>query len=212
MSCAIATDAVADGNFQTSASPLTWNHAYNGNLLIVPVYRVENSISSVTYDGVALTKAATVLSSVTAHELTFWYLIGGANGTKQIAVTPSAGSFVAAVSASYTGADQTAQPDNFATENSGASTSAYRVSLTPNVDNCWILLVGENDEVFNSQTNCVVRQLNAVSSFALFDTNGPISPAASTTLGWDVTFVTTKAISIIASIAPGGRKFYLSPG
>lgn len=214
LSCAIATDAVADGNFQTSASPLTWNHNYAGDLLVVGVYRVENSISSVTYNSLPLTPITTSTNPVTSHEVSLWYLIGQAAGLQQIAITPSAGSFVAGVSGSYSGTNQTAQPDNFDTEHAGGSTSSYRVSLTPNVNNCWILLLGANDELFNSEFNCVVRQLNASGGFALFDTDGPISPAASTTLGWDVTFVTTKAVSIIASIAPAGaaKRFFLSPG
>lgn len=121
---ALAFDATSNSGNKSSVSSYSWSHTCTGsNLILVVGITAENAsdtgqmlVDGVTYNGVAMTKAndqdTTVTPGGSSNYSSIWYLKNPATGANSIAVTHH-GTVVASVgmAVSYTGADQTTQPD-----------------------------------------------------------------------------------------------------
>lgn len=126
----IAYDNATAGGFQASGNSLTFSHTVNSNtngqLSVCAYSRNNQTVSGVTYNGVAMTKAAEVTDSTFGVVYaSLWSLVAPATGANNVVVsftgTPSVMSGASAVS--YTGVDQTTPYSN-ATTNSGNSASS----------------------------------------------------------------------------------------
>lgn len=172
---AIALDAVSHGS---GASPLTISHTCSGVNRLLLVFNRGALPSSVTYNGVSLTKLVDTSSGST--RLTLWYLIQPDPGTHDLVIT--SGSNPLAVVISYTGAARAAT--NWVT-NTGTSsgTTTLGISTTPSQDNCWIAMgvstTAGNPGGIAGTTNQTTRD-NTVSNLYGGDTNGAITPAGAT--------------------------------
>lgn len=115
---AVAFDATANSS-GTGVSSLTYSHTCTGSdrVLIVAITWGDTSITgasitSVTYNGVALTQYSTRMGGIGLNEV--WYLIAPATGANNIVVTvtnvvpaEAPSSNIVAGSMSFTGVDQT---------------------------------------------------------------------------------------------------------
>lgn len=156
-------------------------------------------ITGVTYNSVAMTLVDKQLNSSNDSYTYLYYLINPSTGANNITITNSNAAIgIRAASASYTGAKLSAQPDNTA-KNTATGTSISQ-SLTPVADNCWIVS-GTGNEGSNPSAGTGTTLRDTGSTSAIGDTNGPIHPAASTSMAWSTGGSVHLAV-IMASISP----------
>lgn len=111
--------------------------------------------------------------------LFFYQLVNPATGTHSITANLSSSVLCSSVAASYTGANQSGQPDNANTSSSGS------MSITSVADNCWMVAAVQDNSVPTAGTGSTLRTSNgSFLAIALFDSNAPIHPAGSNTMAW----------------------------
>lgn len=198
---AIAQDATSSGVVNPGTS-LTYSHTCTGSNLILFVgvrgTSTNGSITGVTYNGVAMTEVARVLETGGNIYNYLFYLIAPATGTNNVVVSSNSNSLITAVSASFTGAKQSSQPDASGT-NSGAS--PLTTSLTSVADNCWgIMLAQDNNGSLTAGTGATKIVQDTFNAMALLTySSNPITPAGNFSM--EVTSSNTYA-TIIVSISP----------
>ena len=182
---AIAFDAVTDGGFGTVAGTTkTFAHTCTGSDRILFVATAGGSgftddITGVTYNTVAMTLVNKVKIPGDRY-IYLWYLIAPATGSNNVVVTTStSGGFVGASATSYTGAKQSGQPD--ANTTNTVTGNSLTGTLTTIADNCWTVLAGEqNGATPTAGTGSTLRTTSQ--NPELFDSNGAITPAGSTSM------------------------------
>src|SRR5690242_11384212 len=101
---AVAIDSVTSTT--TAAGSATWSHTVGtgANRLLIVGIAIKNSqtVTSVTYGGVALTQATALANT---GRLEVWRLVAPASGTANIVVTFAAGTGAAIGAVSFTGVD-----------------------------------------------------------------------------------------------------------
>lgn len=136
----------------------------------------------------------------------FFYWLGPATGSNTLAVTMSATSYVMVAAADYTGVAQSGQPDASISSISGASTSSITTTITSIADNCLTILCSgsyDNGNPPSAGTATTKRISGSFGAPCICDSNGPITPAGSTSL--QVTYphnIAVGIIGIMASFAP----------
>lgn len=130
---ALAFDAKTDNLI--ASNPVTVSHTCTGSelILIVGISDSNSAAATVTYNGVAMTKA--VQKGVESLQL--WYLINPATGAHNVVATASTSFGGGGLGTlSLTGAKQSAQPD---ATNSGSTTAnaTGTATITTVADNCF---------------------------------------------------------------------------
>ena len=155
----IAFDAAAQSSPVGAVGSRTWAHTCTGSnrILFVGFYTgtAFGSVTSVTYAGVEMKKINTVGGGNTNSFL--YYLIAPTTGTNNVVVTIANSDSLAGSSMSYTGANQTAQPD---ANTIGHSTGTNLTdTLTVGAENSWAVLWFRNESDGNSTggANSVAR-------------------------------------------------------
>jgi len=189
---AIAYDASAYGNDGGGlTTSISWSHTCTGSNLILIVGTVSGSngnVSGVTYNGVAMTKitGSSGYSSQCGNTV-FWYLINPPTGSHTVAVTLGSSDTISGVSASYTGASQTSQPDSYHASSNSTGTT-YSDSTTTVANNSWVIGYFVNNQGTTISAGSGTTSRVSVSGVAyiianmLADSNGPQTPAGSATL------------------------------
>lgn len=199
---AIAFDAFSDGVNFTESSPLTWTHTCTGSdrLLIVGTVgdTASDTVSGVTYNSVAMTKIAAVLVPDNRY-LTLWYLLNPASGANTVSVTSAGPAGAAGRSTSYTGVQQSGQPDASTTNTVSANTT-LTTTLTTIADNCWTMLVAKATVATLGAGTGSTARTAVTEQLALFDNNAAITPAGSTSM--TVTFGSGNCGTVMASFSP----------
>lgn len=197
----IAFDAVSTG--QSTSLSFNVSHTVTGSQPILFAGIDTNGdgdvITSVAYNGSAMTQIAKLQYSSSAEFMYLYYLVNPSTGTNNISVTKSGGaSSVRVRGISYTGAKQTGQPDASTTQ-AGTNTPASK-SITTVANNSWSVMFGVNiDANWAASTGSTAR--GAASNTQLFDSNAAITPAGSYSMS--LTFAGTRNWGLIlASIAP----------
>lgn len=199
---AIAFDAASGGSGYPVTS-LTVSHTCSGSNRLLRV-GVRSSVTSggdtitgVTYNGVAMTKIASQSATVDRW-ITLWELVDPDIGTHDIVATNIAPELIVVCAASYTGADA---KDN---HNTGATSgTALSVSATPVADNCWINgMFSCNITDIAAGSGTTNRNTSSGGDAMMCDNNAAISPAASTAL--NVTASSSLIGGVVASIVPRG--------
>lgn len=206
---ALAVDATSTKN--TGASPSSnpsWSHTCTGSNLALFIgvgwSTASVTVSSVTYNGVALTQVGTTATNSTGNAA-IYRLIAPATGahTAQVTFSGTASAWMWGIS--FTGADQTSPEDG--TNNNTGSTSPVSTAVTPTADGDYIIDMGVFLSNFSITVNSNQTQVlnlfnssNATTGIGSYHTN-PISPAASTTMQW--TFSGTKSwAQTVAAVRP----------
>ncbi|HZR66755.1 MAG TPA: C25 family cysteine peptidase [Terriglobales bacterium] len=146
----MAVDATtsAQNELTTAANTLTFAHtttATGTNLVLVVgvsmniSQRTATTVSGITYNGVALTRAGVQNDSSNAVRTEIWYLINPGTGTHNVVVTENIGGILSTIgtvagATTFTGADQTTPIRAFASNQSaGTNANAYvNVASGPN--------------------------------------------------------------------------------
>lgn len=177
---AIAFDAVTDLT-QTTATSLTYSHTTTGSdrILFVGV-RSTGTVTGVTYAGTAMVQQAfsdgTGGSGINNY---IFSLFAPASGANNVVISMSSSIDIASGAMSYTGANQSNTLD--ATGTAVASATSITFTLTTVLDNCWLVMTGDNagggyTEGANTTRRYPVAGGN--SKFG-FDTNSAQTPAGS---------------------------------
>jgi hypothetical protein len=213
---AIAFDASTNGNF-VSGTTRTFSHTCTGSDRILFVEAVINEatdkITGVTYSGVSMTRIATV-NPTANRRLYLYYLIAPATGANNVVITASSSTAIGGNAASYTGVAQSGTIIDVSTTATD-TTSPIATSLTTTIDNTWTILCTTQDTttVFSASTGSTFRVQNTTyADVSIFDSNGAITPAGSTTMTVTNGTMTT-AGTIMAAFAPvsGGGGGVIKP-
>lgn len=184
---AIAFDAKTGFTYSGSTVTQTYSHTCSGSdrILFVGVsIRNTRTITSVTYNGVAMTQSGSSIGVGTVVDYLF-YLVNPATGTNTVSITQSAADTITSCSISYTGASQTGQPD--ATSTGGpTTTTSYSQSVTSVADNCFAVLYGNaaSGAALIAGSNTTIRNQPEVlfTGAFLIDSTAAKTPAGTFTL------------------------------
>lgn len=195
-----------------SGTTVTFSHTVAGSntILFVGVcsrntgfVQSADVVTGVTYNGVAMTQITKV--NVQVYEYIYlFYLLAPAAGTNSIIVSRGApvsgGINLIGLSSSYTGVQQSGQPDSSNTNGTGGFTTS--VGLTTVANNCWVVGIGSfyQDTGTTANSSGTIRQHSG--SATLADSNSPISPAGSTTMDFNNPGSNGGGESIAASFSP----------
>lgn len=129
---AIAFDAAASVGSNTG-TPFTWSHTCTGSnlvLLVAVSLRGQTTVSSISYNGVALSKLDSDTTGTTGSDARseLWALVNPATGAHTVSVALSGSDRAAGVSVSLTGASQTGGAATF-----GTAAKANGTGTTPSV-------------------------------------------------------------------------------
>lgn len=200
---ALAFDA-ASGASIVNGTSITLSHTCTGSsrLLIAAVRDDSGSdtLTGVTYAGVAMTQIAKINHTAASVWLYMYYLVAPATGANNIVASFSGGAANHQLAgSSYTGASGT-QPDASNTREVNESGNSV-VTVTVVASNCW--LVGTHSSA-SSQPGSIVNGVlrsSAIANTDIFDSNATVGTGAQT-IGGNWGSADDHAF-IGASIAPG---------
>ena len=180
------------------AGPFTWSHTCSGSdrLLRVTTSHFDSSdtISSITYNGVALTAVPGGSTNNGQYYVTAYYLIAPDTGTHDIVVTVTGSVFdFGAGAISYTDAHQTTPLGTAVTATGTSTTPSVTVSSAADelVDDGLVIIHGGTLSVGAGQT----QRWNAIASSGFIKYAGSTEGgAASTTMSWSNSSSQTWAI------------------
>lgn len=181
---AIALDTSNIGTSGTSTS-ITWNHTVTGSNTAVFVgvrstSSATDNVTGVTCGGVAMTKGPVIAGDSFLRRCnSVWFLLGVDPGVQAIVVNGTPSDFISGMSASYTGVQQSGQPDNTTTAIAGSS--PITKALVTVADNCWIFAMSGN-EATTPTANTGITMRKTTSGLGIGDSNGAITPAGSYTM------------------------------
>ncbi len=185
------------GENDGASTTLTGSHSCSGSdrLGVVAILGDNNNggagaddIASVTWGGspCTLIDKITVFPDNSARFQYLYAILGPATGSQSIVITTSGAHSLYGLAASYTGVQQSSQPDATTTHISPSPTSStLTTSLTTTTDESWIIMV---EQSFKDTENtpgvagagAVRRTYNATyGNISIFDSGGAISPTGS---------------------------------
>jgi len=190
------------------AGPFTWAHTCSGSdrLLRVTTSHFDSSdtISSITYNGVALTAVPGGSTNNGQYYVTAYYLIAPDTGTHDIVVTVSGSVFdFGAGAISYTDAHQTTPLGTAVTATGTSTTPSVTVSSAADelVDDGLVIIHGGTLSVGAGQT----QRWNAIATSGFIKYAGSTEGgAASTTMSWSNSSSQTWAIVAVPIKPVGG--------
>ncbi len=189
----IAYATSADGgNNGGSGTSRTWSHTVSSGTdrylfvgIVGDVSSGADDVSSVTYNGVAMTLIAKQLQGATSGNR-WQYVYGLANpdaGAHNAVVTFSSAHWILAGSIEYTGVQGV---DTYTT--STAFTNSKTTSLTTGVNKCWTVLFSNgNASTQSAGSGSTLRRQAADSFWAWFDSGADITPAGSYSMNTTMT-------------------------
>lgn len=132
------------------------------------------------------------------EEVYLYYIVNPDSGTNTVTATLSGTPTTRMSVATYIGASQTGVPDASAT---GQSTNGGTGTLTTIANNCWAVMFVRGSTDVVASTNSTERPSAAGSTSAIFDSNGPITPAGSFSMLYTDT---GPSAWVMASFSPAG--------
>lgn len=196
---AIAFDAVTTSS--ASSYSLTVGSGSDRILWVGATVGSSQTITGVTYNGVAMTSAGTAATASTYKSYLF-YLVAPASGSHTVAITTSGAGFLQSWAASYTGVDPASPTDGYATH-VATTTNNSAASITTTVAHDWFIAHGFED-TFGDRTwnspgspNTVLR--TSLQFVACYDSAGPLSLVGAN--GGQVGFTTGNASHVTIVLA-----------
>jgi hypothetical protein len=211
---AIAYVNSADLGNNSGSGSLTASYTVGSgaNRLLVVVFLGDASngnddITAVTYAGVSLTLAAKIPAgsfTTTQQRLQYiYFLLNPASGANNVFISSTNNHYLVAGCADYSGVAQSGQPDKTTTLVS-ASTTTITTTLTTVANNCWTVLMTQqfpNDPTAGAGSTVRVSGA-AFSDWTILDSNGPITPAGSTSMTANFTSAIFEICGVMVSFSP----------
>jgi len=160
-------------------------------------------LTSITYNGVAMTQIGSTMNHTSGVNIYLFYLIAPSTGANNIVCTCDATmDEIDLRSASYTGAKQSGVPDASVSNGPTASQTSFSQSVTMTEDNCWLVGSWRNNAgAWTVGTNTYGRVDNSgADSMVLIDSNSSQGTAGSKTM--TATCSSATVGGIMASFAP----------
>lgn len=208
----IAFDAAVNGGIVNPGTSRTWSHTCTGSdrILFVAVFgdlltsdATGAKITGATYNGVAMTLLDKVTPPASGERwLYLYYLINPDTGANNVVVSASSSIVIAGNSASYTGVNQSGQPDA-TNKGTASSTTSITRSLTTIADNCWTFMAGKASGGNVTAGSGSTMRSTENNDLGIFDSNGAITPAGSTSMTMNSS-ITTVFSAVMASFSPSG--------
>lgn len=186
VSAAVAHDNSTCSTFQTGVSSVTYaktNTGSNITLLMAAYADGADLVTGITYNAVAGTFIAKRERPIDSGYSYMYYLINPATGANNVVISTSANTGIIGCAASYTGTNQSTQPDNSGT-NAGKPVSELYATLTPNSDGTFVVFAALLDNDSIAAGTATTMRASGSSVFAIGDSGGVVSPAAATTIGY----------------------------
>lgn len=203
-----------------TSSTATLSHTTSGSdrllFAFIVIKSSLNVITSVKYNDVSMTLLSSNRIGSTPAYMAVYYLVNPTVGTNNIVATFSSSYKYQIHGISYNGCKQTDQPNTSSTNNTSQIITSITGTVTTTIDNCWTILFGgtEIDGGWNltAGNNSTLRSAADYSS-AVFDSNGPKSPAGSTSMtanagGSGQIAAITVAITPLPAVGPANIKSY----
>jgi len=191
--------AYVTGNTGTATSTsLTLSTDCTGaDILLVGFTLGSGTVTSVTYNGVSMTLATSNTSGISGY---LYYLVAPSSGTNNVVITPSGSTTINAISACYSGAKQTGQPD--ATSNaSDVLIDEVGQNVTTIADNCFVVAFG-GVSLGSTLTRISSGTTRSMANKTILFDNGPKTPAGSVTSTYTSNIPSDVLVICIASISP----------
>jgi len=207
----IAFDAVSDSIYRGWVSSFSYSHTCgsSADFLIVGVAFFDNGandMTSVTYNSESLTQA--VIHDFSNTFAAVYYMYAPDTGSAYSIVVTFNDDIAGggAVASSYSGVNQSDQPD--ATNSAGGYGSSASVNVETQADNSWVFSAAHMYDSSGSPGcgNTQLALLNSGSYFAgLSDTGGPKTPAGTQQMSWSYLSYGEQVIAAM-SFAPATNK------
>lgn len=202
----IAFDAASNSGYQAAASSYNWAHVCTGHdrylVVGVAMLSLAQTVSSITYGGVALTLLGSRSSISGACRIELWGLVAPARGSNTIAVTLTGAIASAGCATSLLGVHPTAPVESFTSAqatNVGAADAT--VAAEPTVaDNVWhVDIVATDDTAITVGAGQTQRaNVTGAGGSGAMSTEGPQTPVGAVTMSWtDVAALATWAIGTV---------------
>lgn len=215
----IAFDAASNSGYKTAQSSYTWNHTCSGSdrYLTVGISMLSvagSSVSSMTYNGVALSLISAKASVSGAVRAELWGLIAPALGTNVISVTLSAGLDSIGEAVSFTQVNQTVPYEGAASAsatNVGAADATVNVSTTADNDWCVDIVATDDTAITVGAGQTQRNNVSGALGSGGMSTEGTITPPGTVTMSWtNVGALATWSIVAVAlrPIAASGAAFF----
>jgi hypothetical protein len=202
----IAFDAASNSGYQAASASYTWNHTCSGNnrelIVGIAMFSLAQTVSSITYNGVALSLIGVKSSVSGACRIELWGLVNPDTGTNVISVTLTGAINSIGCASSYTGVHQTSPTEAFnsAQATNGGAADAT-VDVTTVADNDWCVdIVATDDTAITVGAGQGQRaNVTSVAGSGAMSDEGPKTPAGAVTMSWtDVGAGATWAIGSVA--------------
>lgn len=208
---AIAFDAITSSGFK-SGTANTQTHTATGSdlLAVIAIYSTIDNVTSVTYAGNSCTFINKLLMTGAAagQYIHLYYYLAPPTSSQTVQVNSSTALNGYFSIATYSGVEQTGQPD--ANNTGGASsTSSQSVSVTTTDDNCWLIGYAYTGNTMSAGTGTTLRGGSVAGILNVIDSNSPTTPAGSDSL--IVTQTASFAGMVMASFSPAVAGGAVSP-
>ena len=190
-SAAFDTSSSADSS--GAVASLTDSHTIGGtctNTLVITAVNINsnsNLISSVNDNGVGMTQLMMNLAGFQGSNY-IYYMLGASTGSNSIVASVVSNTGISIRTSSFCGVAQTGFPDAHTSATSSSAASTFSTSITTITNNAWVYAFATSDHgALSAGTNLTLRTGGSATNIAEFDTNGAITPAGATTLGFSST-------------------------
>ena len=186
----ISFDSVSNSGYQAASVSYSWSHTCSGDrrFLIVSVgmlSAVGNSVSGITYNGIALSLIGTQSAGMDVIRTEMWGLVNPTTGSNTIAVTLNSSTVSIAEATSWAGVNQSTPTEGLAgagATNMGAADATVDVT-TSTAEDYVIDAVTSDDAAITAASDQVARAnvSGPMASLGMSTHNVPVSPPATIT-------------------------------
>jgi len=205
---AIAFDNANNGTSAGTTS-LTLAHTCTGSNLALVVYVEQFSstddLTGVTYNGVSMTRARANNRIGGSRWQYLYILLGAPSGAHNVVASCSSAKIEIVIASSYTGV--TASGYDVVGGPGTVGSSIVSLTLTPTVDNAWIVYGDTEPSVANNYVG--MTQRSGANGYNIFDTNGAITPPAAHLASFDNN---TDGALLGVTLLPSARIFTAAQG
>jgi hypothetical protein len=198
----ITFDAAGAGN-NNPVTSLTYSHtctSNNNRFLVVAVWTEQTGdiVTGVTYNGVAMTRVATVTQGT--QRIHLYILVNPATGTNDVVVSTGSSANIHSVSASYYDAKQSAQPNAFNT-NVQASGATLTLQATVTKNGSLLISCAANEGNGISASTGTTNRTGGSGIIRIGDSNGKVNRGVRSMV-WTPGNTSQDQAGIIISVTP----------
>lgn len=202
----IAHDADSNSGYQAASSGYTWSHTCTGSnrylTVGVAMLSLAQTVTSITYNSVAMTFLGAQNSVTGAARTELWGLVAPSTGANTISVTLSGSIASAGVASSYTNVHQTSPTESFNSAqatNVGAADATVDVTTVANNDWAVDMVATDDTAITVGAGQTVAGNVTGAGGSGAMSYEGPKTPAGAITMSWtNVGALATWSIGAIA--------------